>query len=198
MSRWLAARVVVVGGLVLAGATSAQENVGTLRLDGLSFISLGDREVLPIPSGSSIRFRFGKPTDRGDVPFTISPSDVSILPIPVPSEDGTLLYALAAPASGWLRSAADGLTLEFSASVRATLLAPEGGGTLTYSVPFTTESLVSRSLEGDTEIPVRGARLVRGARYVQIVGATANKANARPEPGAAVYTVLSGTFDWIP
>jgi hypothetical protein len=69
---------------------------------------------------------------------------------------------------------------------------------LRYSMPFTTETVVSRSLDGNAEIAVQGARLVRGARYVQLVGATANKANARPEPGAAVYAVLSGTFDWVP
>jgi hypothetical protein len=41
-------------------------------------------------------------------------------------------------------------------------------------------------------------RLVEGARYGQIVGATTNKDNAFPEPGAAVYTVLSGSFDRVP
>jgi hypothetical protein len=171
--------------------------IGTLTLDGLSFISFGDREVLSIPSGSTIRFHFGKPSG-GDVPFTISPDDVSIAPIPVPSQDGTLLYTLALPASGWLRGSPDGLKVEFAASIRATLLAPEGGGTLSYSMPFTTESLVARSLEGDVEIAARGARLVKAARYVQLVGVAANRANARPEPGAAVYTVLSGSFDRLP
>jgi hypothetical protein len=30
------------------------------------------------------------------------------------------------------------------------------------------------------------------------VGATTNQENAFPEPGAAVYTVLSGSFDRVP
>jgi hypothetical protein len=41
-------------------------------------------------------------------------------------------------------------------------------------------------------------RLVDGVWYGQLVGATTNQANAFPEPGTAVYTVLSGRFDRIP
>jgi hypothetical protein len=41
-------------------------------------------------------------------------------------------------------------------------------------------------------------RLVDGVWYAQIVGATTNKENAYPAPGAAVYTVLSGRFDRVP
>jgi len=41
-------------------------------------------------------------------------------------------------------------------------------------------------------------RVVEGAWYGQIVGATTNRENAFPEPGAAVYTVLSGIFDRLP
>jgi hypothetical protein len=41
-------------------------------------------------------------------------------------------------------------------------------------------------------------RLVDSARYAQIVGATTNEENAFPAPGAAVYTVLSGSFDRVP
>ena len=47
-------------------------------------------------------------------------------------------------------------------------------------------------------LSVTGMRLVDGAWYGQIVGATTNRENAYPEPGAAVYTVLSGRFDRIP
>jgi hypothetical protein len=46
-----------------------------------------------------------------------------------------------------------------------------------------------------TPVQVTGARIVPGARYVQLVGATLNKPNAVPQPGTAVYKVLSGSFD---
>lgn len=197
-ARGLLVAVLSFGLLGLPGGAVAQETVATLTLDGLSFISFGDREVLPIPSGSTLRFRLGTPTADGDIPFTLSPSDVSIPPIAVASEGGTLEYTLAGPASGWVRKTADGRKVEFSASVISTLSTPTGGGALSYSVPFTTESLVSRNLAGDRTIPVTGQRLVEGAWYVQLVGATPNKADARPEPGSAVYTVLSGRFDQIP
>ena len=45
---------------------------------------------------------------------------------------------------------------------------------------------------------MNGLNLVDGVWYGQIVGATTNKENAFPEPGAAVYTVLSGSFDQVP
>ena len=45
---------------------------------------------------------------------------------------------------------------------------------------------------------VTGMRLVDGVWYGQLVGATTNKTNAFPEPGTAVYTVLSGRFDRVP
>jgi hypothetical protein len=51
---------------------------------------------------------------------------------------------------------------------------------------------------GTGTLGVDGLRLVESARYAQIVGATTNRANAFPEPGAAVYTVLSGSFDRVP
>ena len=41
-------------------------------------------------------------------------------------------------------------------------------------------------------------RMVEGAKHVQIVGATANREDAFPKPGVAVYTVLSGQFDQVP
>lgn len=51
---------------------------------------------------------------------------------------------------------------------------------------------------GTRSLDVFGMRLVEGVWYGQIVGATTNETNAFPEPGAAVYTVLSGSFDRVP
>jgi len=41
-------------------------------------------------------------------------------------------------------------------------------------------------------------RLAEGAWHGQLVGATVNETHAFPEPGTAVYTVLSGQFDRLP
>ena len=71
-------------------------------------------------------------------------------------------------------------------------------GTFTYRMPFTTETLKAKGLGRDLEVEVSGVRLVDGAGYVQLVGATVNKENAFPAPGTAVYTVLSGKFDRVP
>jgi hypothetical protein len=184
--------------LALAGTGRAEETIGTFRLDGLSFISFGDRQILFPESGSTIVFRFGTPNEDGSVPFTIQPGDVSIAPIPLPSGKGTLRYTIVAPSFGFVRPTEEGRTIEFNAAVAATLDAPEGSGTYKYPISFTTEAATARNVQRTKAFSVSGMRLVDGAQYVQIVGATTNKENAFPEPGAAVYTVLSGTFDLVP
>jgi hypothetical protein len=69
---------------------------------------------------------------------------------------------------------------------------------MSYSLPFTTESTSVTSADGTQTITVTGMRMIEGAWHVQLVGSTVNKDNAFPEPGTAVYTVLSGQFDQIP
>ena len=65
-------------------------------------------------------------------------------------------------------------------------------------MPFSTDSAAASDITGTQTLSVNGLRLVEGVWYGQIVGATTNKANAFPEPGAAVYSVLSGSFDQVP
>lgn len=65
-------------------------------------------------------------------------------------------------------------------------------------MPFTTETTTASNAPGTETLSVDGTRLVDGVWYGQIVGSTTNKKNAFPEPGAAVYTVLSGSFDRVP
>ena len=60
------------------------------------------------------------------------------------------------------------------------------------------ETASASNAQRTDSVAVTGMRLVDGVCYAQIVGATTNKENAYPEPGAAVYTVLSGTFDQVP
>jgi hypothetical protein len=183
--------------LLFAAPASSEEIVGTLTLDGLSFISFGDEEVLPIPSGAKIRFRFESPDADGSVRFTIQPGDVSIPPIS--SSKGKLEYGIGAPASGTLRPTESGLVMAFTAEINAKLIQPDGqSGTMVYTMPFSTESASATNLAKTDSVSVTGMRLVEGARYVQLVGATVNKENAYPKPGTAVYTVLSGSFDQVP
>ena len=180
------------------GTVRAEETLGTFRLDGLSFVSFGDQQFLFPESGSTIVFRFGTPNDDGSVPFKIQPGDVSIAPIPLPSGKGTLKYQLVAPAFGFVRPTENGRKIEFNAAVAATLDAPEGSGTYKYTMSFTTEGASASNAQRTHSVAVSGMRLVDRAGYAQIVGATTNKENAFPEPGAAVYTVLSGSFDQVP
>jgi len=179
---------------MLSASRGGAETVGTLTLDALSFVSFQDKQVLSL-SGSTIRFHFGKAQLDGSVPFTIAPSDVSIPEISLAGGE-MLRYGLASTASGLLRPSATGQIVEFNATVTATLIEGKDESTLAYSVPFTTE-VAAASSDGKS-VHVTGARIVPGVRYTQVVGATVNKANAVPEPGTAVYTVLSGSFDQLP
>jgi hypothetical protein len=76
--------------------------------------------------------------------------------------------------------------------VRATLDRGGDSGSFDYAIPFTTEGAAATNRPRTETLEVSGMRLVEGAWYGQIVGATTNKDDAFPEPGAAVYTVLSG------
>jgi hypothetical protein len=71
-------------------------------------------------------------------------------------------------------------------------------GSYNYAIPFTTDGASAADRTGSETLQVSGMRVVEGAWYAQIVGATTNKENAFPNPGAAVYTVLSGSFDQVP
>ena len=188
---------VVVCLIVSAASASADETTGTLTLDWLSHISFEKRENLAINPGSTLRFHFGDPAADGSIPFTLAPPDVSIDAIPAPDGVGTIRYALASVASGWIQPTASGHRMEFSATVAVTLDGRGATGqTFTYSLPFTTESVSATSETGS--VSRSGMRLVDGAWYVNLVAATVNKTNAYPEPGAAVYAVLSGQFDQVP
>ena len=187
--------------VTLLGFTSearADETVSTFSLDGLSFISFGDEQILLPESGSSITFRFGAPAPDGSIPFTVTPADVSIPPIALPQNAGTLHYSIAAPASGLLIPTPSGRRITFTATVRATLSDNPRSGTYEYEIPFSTESASATNAAGTDSVNVSGMRLVDNIWYAQLVGATTNKTSAFPKPGTAVYTVLSGRFDQIP
>lgn len=185
-------------GLLVSPPSATAETVSTFTLDALSFVSFGDEQAIALPPGSTIRFRFGTPAPDGSVSFTIEPSEVSIAPVALAANGGTLRYAMVSPTSGVMRPNAGGRELSFDATIRATLDSTGGGGSFDYAMPFTTESTAAANLAGTEQLAVTGMRLVEGIWYGQIVGATTNKANAFPEPGAAVYTVLSGSFDQVP
>ena len=82
--------------------------------------------------------------------------------------------------------------------MRATLDRGADSGSFDYAIPFTTEGTAASNRPATETLQVSGMRLVEGAWYGQIVGATTNRENAFPEPGAAVYTVLSWSFDRVP
>lgn len=190
------ALVMLMMAVVLSSSRARAETVGTLTLDSLSYVSFQDQQVLSL-AGGTIRFHFGETQSDGSVPFSIAPGDVSIPDISL-SGGQILRYALAAGASGSLHPSTTGQTVALNASITATLIEGEGEdeGTYTYAVPFTTETASASS--GGQTVSVTGVRIVPQARYVQLVGATVNKPDAVPQPGTAVYTVLSGSFDQLP
>ncbi len=179
-----------------AGAEGS--GVGTLELDGLSFLSFENIENLAIPAGSTIRFRFDSAVEGGVATFKIRPNDVEVAAIPLPGGEGEILYSLAEQSTGTLRQGEDGYIVSFVAKVNATLLHPTSGGTRSHVLHFTTEHAQATGSASQQTVSLDGMQMVPGPRYVQIVGAVPNPEQAHPHPGRAVYTVLSGTFDWVP
>ncbi len=194
----LFATLALIGPLASGQTVSAQETLSTLTLDSLSFISFGDRAVFAIPSGATLQLRFGSPQDDGSVPFVIHPDEVAIPPIALESEPGTLTYTLQGDAQGVVEQADSGLSVELTATIAATLEGAESSGTKIHTLRFSTASASATNLFGTESVSVTGMQLDPEARYLQLVGATTNPETARPEPGAAVYAVLSGTLDKLP
>lgn len=155
--------------------------------------------MLSLPAGSTITLRFDEPQKTGELPFTIAPEGVEIPALEVGSGEATLRYSLRSPATGVLRRQEDGsLAIRFTAELAATLSGTESDGTKHYTVRFTTAESSASSRVDDGRVSARGARVAEGTRYVRLVGATANALDAYPEPGRAVYAVLSGRFDRLP
>lgn len=184
--------------LMQASPSLGEEALSTLTLDGLSFISIEGHEMLALPSGSTIGFRFGKP--EGDsVPFTVDPSDVKIAPVRMSADDIELTYLLATEASGALRRAPDGsLQMELSGTIHVNAAGPGGSNTADYAVRLTTERASAADRLLGRQVDIDGARIAPGSRYIQLVTATTNRSDAMLGAGAAVKSVLSGTFDQLP
>lgn len=191
---WSAITIAVIASF---SSFSANAETGTLTLDTLSFISFQDNEVLLLPPGSTVQFEFSAPDSNGSIAFTISPTGIAIAPVDVPSLGRSLSYGLSSPATGVIRPTPTGRVIEFDGNVSATLSGSDGT-TFVYPIEFTTETAYASDALGHFGIEVTGLRLVEGVWYAQIVGGTTNHDNAFPEPGAAVYSVLSGQFDQLP
>lgn len=176
-------------------SSSAIAVESTLTLDSLSFISFQDEVTNPI-AGGTLRFNFAAPNPDGSIPFTIAPNDVSLAPVTIPSLHASLQYSLANQASGVMTSTPSGRKIVFNGIVAAKDLDDPDSQERTYTLSFTTEEATAESLDGSTTVEREGVRIPTAARYVQLVGATVNESENLH--GAAVYMVLSGTFDQLP
>lgn len=197
MTRKFAITALTIG-LILLPSIAVAETVSTLTLDSFSFVSFGDNEEVYLPAGSTIVFRFGDANSDGSVPFTIDPQGVSFAPAALPQSAGSLQYTMPTSTTGIMRITAAGRQIDFNARIRATITGTNSNGSFEYYMPFTTEIATATDLPKTVQLSIEGLRLVEGTWYLQLVGATTNKEHAFPEPGAAVYTLLSGTFDQIP
>lgn len=196
-SRFMGLSLVAIAMLLSTNASG--QMTGTLTLDSLSFISFQDQQILSLPAGSTLEFQFGQPNANGTIPFSISPTGLSIAPIGLPSSAGSLLYGLAGTATGLVVPTTDGHIIRFSANVTASLQdSGTRSGTYTYPMLFTTETTAATDVLGQTTVERTGVRLIDGVWYIQLVAATTNNENAFPAPGMAVYSVLSGQFDQLP
>lgn len=198
-------RTMLVAALWLGGLASAapiaraEEFVATLALDESSMLSFEDEEIYSIPSGSTIRFRFGTPVTDGPTVVSVRPSDVSMGPLTLTSSQEKLLFSLPDPATGLVTSEQDGsLVVEMKAIVNVTFVHPEGNSMTTIPIRFTTEAVEGRNLSSTTSVSVSGTRLNPSTRAVELVGTSTTSETGSPVPDAAVYVVLSGVFDQLP
>jgi hypothetical protein len=184
--------------LVLVGA-GPPTKTASLTLDGFSYVSFDDQETFLIPSGGTVRFKVGAPLADGSVPISVDPADVSVGPMTLRAGDEQLVFSLADRASGTVRLESDGrYRAELTATVRVALIHPRDGGTAEYTIRFTTEGASAWNLKRTKQVSVSGVRIDPTSRSVQLVGGTTAQAGDYPQPGAAVFAVLSGVLDRIP
>lgn len=174
---------------------SADEQTATLALDRQAFIAYGDAGSVPVPAGSTIRFRLGAAHPDGSIAIAVRPDDLSIAPIAL--EGATIQYTLREVASGTLRRVGDSRQIELLATLVATLRDGSEAAPVAYQLRFTTGTAEATNAAQTEAVSVSGAPAV-GSNHVKLVGAATNEPDAFPGPGEAVYAVLSGTFDWLP
>jgi hypothetical protein len=196
MPRTLAALLALA--LAAWASPSRGESEGVLTLDGLSYLEVEGGRTLAIPAGSTIRFVFADPSADGAVGFRVERDGVAIPPIALDEGGTTLSYTLDAPIQGTMRREAGARRIDFTALLRSMLASADGTSSSTYSLRFTTETAAASDVAGQERVEVEGMRMVEGANYVQLVGATANRPDAAAEAGSALSAVLSGSFDRIP
>lgn len=183
--------------LIAPDVALAQEQIGTLALDGASYVSYSDTANPAIPAGSTIRFRFGATNADGSIPITVQPDDLAIAPIAV-GLGATIHYTLQSVATGTLRSVAGERQIELLATLVATLEAPEAeSAPVAYQLRFTTGTAQAANAAQTELVEVEG-QPAAPSNHVELVGAATNLPDAFPGPGEAVYAVLSGSFDWLP
>lgn len=188
----------LLAALVAPLPADSQPRVATLTLDALSFLSFDDETVYSIPAGGIIRFHFGDADTKGSASFRIDPADVQIAPIAIGAEE-EFRFALLEPSVGTLRVDDDGTaSVVFDAKLRFGLEHDIQGGSRKLLVRFTTGSATARRPDGAKSLDVSGVRLDSRSRALQLVGTATGLDNDYPVPGAAIYVVLSGTFDALP
>jgi hypothetical protein len=190
--------LLLLAALTVPLAAPAEPRIGTLTLDGLSFVSFGSQEIYSIPAGSTMRFQFGPPRD-GQFPITVEPQDLTLGELRLRSGGAVLQLGLVRRAFGYARRGTDGsVMIELDAVVSGILKDQEHGGAKTLRIHLTTEAAEATGSDGLGPRSVSGMRPASGSRGIQLVGAIANDADTYPAPGAAVLVVLSGVFDELP
>lgn len=186
--------------LALAHVAAANDDplISTFTLDELSFVSFGGDFDVSLKAGSTIEFEFSKPGRDGVVAFEIDPSGLMLEPVDLPGPTARLRYKLVKKASGKMYPTPGGRRLEFDAVVSAVIDGANESLALTYEMPFSTETASVMDQSGKKLVERQGARVDERVLYAQIVGTAVNSSVAYPNPGAAIYTVLSGRFDHLP
>lgn len=181
--------LILVFAASLMAIPSYGDTASTLTLDSLSYVALGTEEILSVPPGTEIQFRFGKKQPDGSIPLTVPAAGAGVLTLPLRSTSGALRYRLSSTASGVMRKSAGGYQLELSVPLQATVVRDGRSASLDYLLNLTT---------GASQFSLRGSPLDLSSRHVQLVSAIRNRPDADPAPDQVVEVVLSGTFDVLP
>jgi hypothetical protein len=184
----------LVSSLVFAFPAAGEELV-TFDVGSSSYLEIELTGSFAIPRGTAVVMRFADLDASGGFPVLVQPDDLAVAPVRLGGRRGSFEVALAEPARGVARRAADGkVVLEIPVVLSVT----HDGGTRQYPLLFTTESASVLDASGTPRVASRGARLDPETGEFALVAAAMSGEELFDGPEQAVLIRVTGAASPVP
>jgi hypothetical protein len=176
-------------------AASPQPMELVFTLNALSHVSFDDQLVLPIAAGEKLHLLSYPHQDGSAAALRVPRAGLGTRSVSIPGGSRLFAVELLGQGKGAMRSDENGsLVIELDLVVRL----ESEAGRRDWPLHLTTEGVESWNAQGTKRFAVEGSRVDPASKVVQLVGSTSAGTDNEVARGAAIYLVLSGTFDRVP